>query len=71
MPPTMPSEKAMGKRRAEPQPEEEDDWPDHNSLLPLDNGNDDDDDDSEPKPQEVFLYDAAEERKKHRAVQGR
>ncbi|CAE6339618.1 unnamed protein product [Rhizoctonia solani] len=68
IPPTLPSEKAMGKRRAEPGPEEEDEWPEHGSLLNVDNGNDGDDDDGNSKPQEVFLYDAAEERKKQRAA---
>ncbi|CAE6409330.1 unnamed protein product [Rhizoctonia solani] len=69
LPPAMPSEKAMGKRRAEPPPEEEEEWPDHSSLH-LDSG-DGDDDDGKPKPSEVFLYDAAEERKKQRAREGK
>ncbi|CAE6538926.1 unnamed protein product [Rhizoctonia solani] len=67
-PPTLPSEKAMGKRRAEPPPEEEEEWPDHNSLLHLDN---DDEDDGNPKPHEVYLYDAAEERKKQRTLESK
>ncbi|CAE6464433.1 unnamed protein product [Rhizoctonia solani] len=67
LPPTLPSEKAMGKRRAEP-PQEEEEWPDHTSLIHLDN---DEDDDGNPKPQEVFLYDAAEERKRQRVHVGK
>ncbi|QRW10666.1 TOM1-like protein 2 [Ceratobasidium sp. AG-Ba] len=55
-PPHFPSEKAMGKRKAEPQPDEEDEWPDHTSLLPLD---DDTDENAKPKTPEVFMYDAA------------
>ncbi|KAG8715352.1 hypothetical protein FRC11_004522 [Ceratobasidium sp. 423] len=70
LPPALPSEKAMGKRRAEPSPpEEEEEWPDHNSLLHLDSN--DDDDDGNPRPPEVFLYDAAEERKKQKALEGK
>ncbi|CEL60333.1 TOM1-like protein 2 OS=Xenopus laevis GN=tom1l2 PE=2 SV=1 [Rhizoctonia solani AG-1 IB] len=69
--PILPSAKAMGKRRAEPAPEEEDEWPEHGSLLNLDNGNDGDENDGNPKPQEIFLYDAAEERKKQRALEGK
>ncbi|KAJ1302176.1 hypothetical protein OPQ81_001004 [Rhizoctonia solani] len=71
LPPTLPSEKARGKRRAEPPPEEEKEWPDHNSLLHPDSGNDSDDDDRNSRPTEVFLYDAAEERKKQRALEGK
>ncbi|CAE6471140.1 unnamed protein product [Rhizoctonia solani] len=71
VPTAYPSEKAMGKRRAEPPPEEEDEWPEHGSLLNLDGGNDGDDDDGNSKPQEVFLYDAAEERKKQRALEAK
>jgi hypothetical protein len=37
----------------------------------LDNGNDGDENDGNPKPQEIFLYDAAEERKKQRALEGK
>ncbi|CAE6417258.1 unnamed protein product [Rhizoctonia solani] len=68
LPPTLPSEKAMGKRRAEPPREEEEEWPDHNSLLHLDN---EDEDDGNPRPQEIFLYDAAEERKKQKPLKGK
>ncbi|KDN48334.1 hypothetical protein RSAG8_02926, partial [Rhizoctonia solani AG-8 WAC10335] len=68
LPATLPSEKAMGKRRAEPPPEEEEEWPDHNSLLHLDN---DDEDDGNSRPQEVFLYDAAEEKKKRKTLEGK
>ncbi|KAG8681829.1 hypothetical protein FRC08_015372 [Ceratobasidium sp. 394] len=70
VPPHLPSEKAMGKRRAEPPTEEEDDWPDHTSLLPLDGGNDGEDENASSKPPEVFMYDALAEKKKERALKG-
>ncbi|EUC55427.1 Tom1l2 protein [Rhizoctonia solani AG-3 Rhs1AP] len=68
LPPTLPSEKAMGKRRAEPPREEEEEWPDHNSLLHLDN---EDEDDGNSRSQETYLYDAAEERKKQKTLEGK
>ncbi|CAE6513328.1 unnamed protein product [Rhizoctonia solani] len=69
LPPTLPSEKAMGKRRAEPPPEDEEEWPDHNSLLHLDSN--DDEEDGNSRPPEVFLYDAAEERKKQKVLESK
>ncbi|KAG9125410.1 hypothetical protein FRC07_007709 [Ceratobasidium sp. 392] len=68
--PYLPSEKAMGKRRAEPQAEEEDEWPDHASLLPPEGGNDGDDENAGSRPPEVFMYDALAEKKKERALKG-
>ncbi|KDN33953.1 hypothetical protein RSAG8_12952, partial [Rhizoctonia solani AG-8 WAC10335] len=55
LPPALRSEKAQGKRRAEPPPEEE--WSGHNrdNLDGIDYGN--------SRFPEVLLYDAAEERK--------
>ncbi|KAG8716313.1 hypothetical protein FRC09_015878, partial [Ceratobasidium sp. 395] len=68
--PHLPSEKAMGKRRAEPQAEEDDEWPDHTSLLPLDGGNEGEDENAGPKSPEVFMYDALAEKKKEQALKG-